>query len=71
MNADQTGESNCSSHYRLFSQIRVTPRLSAATIFRRKNDLPQSMEQIEGLIRKIENLPDPEARASAWRWCRH
>ena len=30
-----------------------------------ENDLPQSMEQIEGLIRKVENLPDPEARASA------
>jgi len=27
--------------------------------------LPHSMDQIEGLIRKIENLPDPEARASA------
>lgn len=27
--------------------------------------MPQSMEQIEGLIRKIEALPDPEARASA------
>ncbi len=27
--------------------------------------LSQSMEQIEGLIRKIEALPDPEARASA------
>jgi len=27
--------------------------------------LPQSMEQIEGLIRTIENLPDPAARASA------
>lgn len=27
--------------------------------------MPQSMEQIEGLIQKIENLPDAEARASA------
>ena len=27
--------------------------------------MPQSMEKIEGLIRKIETLPDPEARASA------
>jgi len=27
--------------------------------------LPHSIEQIEGLIRTIENLPDPEARASA------
>ena len=26
--------------------------------------MPQSMEQIEGLIRKIEALPDPEARAT-------
>ncbi len=27
--------------------------------------MPQSMDKIEGLIRKIETLPDPEARASA------
>lgn len=27
--------------------------------------MPQSMEQVEGLIRKVENLPDAEARASA------
>ena len=27
--------------------------------------MPQSMEKIEGLVRKIENLPDPEARTSA------
>lgn len=27
--------------------------------------MPQSMEQIEGLVRRVENLPDPEARASA------
>jgi Fe-S cluster biogenesis protein NfuA/nitrite reductase/ring-hydroxylating ferredoxin subunit len=27
--------------------------------------LPQKMEQIEGLVRKIESLPDPEARTSA------
>lgn len=27
--------------------------------------MPQSMEQIEGLVRKIESLPDSEARASA------
>jgi Fe-S cluster biogenesis protein NfuA/nitrite reductase/ring-hydroxylating ferredoxin subunit len=27
--------------------------------------MPQPMEQIEGLIRRVENLPDPEARASA------
>jgi Fe-S cluster biogenesis protein NfuA/nitrite reductase/ring-hydroxylating ferredoxin subunit len=27
--------------------------------------LPQSMEQVEGLIRKIENLPDPAARATS------
>jgi Fe-S cluster biogenesis protein NfuA/nitrite reductase/ring-hydroxylating ferredoxin subunit len=27
--------------------------------------VPQSMEKIEGLVRKIENLPDPEARTSA------
>ena len=28
------------------------------------SDLPQSMEKIEGLIRTIENLPDPNARAT-------
>lgn len=27
--------------------------------------MPQSMEKMEGLIRKIESLPDPEARTSA------
>ena len=27
--------------------------------------MPQSMEQVEGLIRRIENLPDPTARAAA------
>jgi Fe-S cluster biogenesis protein NfuA/nitrite reductase/ring-hydroxylating ferredoxin subunit len=30
-----------------------------------RHALPQSMDKIEGLIRKIETLPDPEARASA------
>ena len=27
--------------------------------------MPQSIEEIEGLVQKIENLPDPDARASA------
>jgi Fe-S cluster biogenesis protein NfuA len=29
------------------------------------NELPEAIERIEELVRKIESLPDPEARASA------
>jgi Fe-S cluster biogenesis protein NfuA/nitrite reductase/ring-hydroxylating ferredoxin subunit len=52
------------------SALTVTDNLlithnSLLITLRGRHALPQSMEKIEGLIRKIETLPDPEARASA------
>jgi Fe-S cluster biogenesis protein NfuA/nitrite reductase/ring-hydroxylating ferredoxin subunit len=38
---------------------------AAEIVMRKENELQQGIQRIEGLIRKIENLPDPEARASA------